>query len=201
MGTIYNTSLAHTQARVRHLWNAAFAVDGRHDSTVEGAALGFIVATGTWLWIALIDATVGAPFHTFVVLGGVAGFTALHYAFLNDGFLVQVPANVEVAEPVRLVTEVSGDGLTTPHTLIVTGANSRVTVVHEYRSSEDANSPCSHPCRHVAITIATASSIDRPVVSMRSSGFATDVCNGGPATCFPLRIVTPAAIAGVTRSV
>ena len=97
MGTIYHTNLAHTQARVRHMWNAAFAVDGRHDSTVEGAALGFIVATGTWLWIALIDATVGEPFHTFVVLGGVAGFTALHYA-LNMMYGIAILSVVHAAK-------------------------------------------------------------------------------------------------------
>ena len=97
MGTIYNTGLAHTQARVRQMWHSAFAIDGRHDSTVEGAALGFIVATGTWLWIALIDATVGVPFHTFAVLGGVAAFTALHYA-LNMMYGIAILSVVHAAK-------------------------------------------------------------------------------------------------------
>lgn len=64
--------------------------------------------------------------------------TALHYAMLRDGVLVNVPANAEVAEPIRLDRRVTRAGLTTPHTLIVTGANSRVTVVQEYTSTDDA---------------------------------------------------------------
>ncbi len=62
--------------------------------------------------------------------------TALHYAFLREGVFVQVPANVEVSEPVRLQRSITGSGLSTPHTLIVTGANSRVTIVEEYSSTD-----------------------------------------------------------------
>jgi hypothetical protein len=50
-----------------------------HSSLREGAILGAVVGTGIWVWIALVDAIVGQPFHTFAVLGGVARFTALHY--------------------------------------------------------------------------------------------------------------------------
>lgn len=64
--------------------------------------------------------------------------TALHYAFLKGGALVNVPANAEVADPVRLIHVATGDHtLTTPHTVIVTGANSRVKVIEDYRSSDD----------------------------------------------------------------
>ena len=73
-----------------------------------------------------------------VVLPETDRLTALHYALLRDGVLVNVPANVEVAEPIRLVRSVSRAGVSTPHTLIVTGANSRVTVVQEYTSSDEA---------------------------------------------------------------
>jgi len=45
----------------------------------EGLILGALVATGIWVWIALVDAIVGEPFRTFAVLGGVARFTTLHY--------------------------------------------------------------------------------------------------------------------------
>ena len=58
--------------------------------------------------------------------------TALHYAY-HRGVLVHVAANVEAA-PVRITTKVSGEGVAAPHTLIVTGANSRVTVVEEFTS-------------------------------------------------------------------
>ena len=63
--------------------------------------------------------------------------TALHYAMLREGVLVRVPANVEVSTPVRLIRRINGAGLSTPHTLIVTGANSRVTVVQEYFSDDN----------------------------------------------------------------
>lgn len=63
-------------------------------------------------------------------------FTAVHYAFLRGGLLVDVAANIEVEAPVRIVRQLDADGqLATPHTLIVTGANSHVTVVEDYRSS------------------------------------------------------------------
>ena len=64
--------------------------------------------------------------------------TALHYAFLNGGVVVEAKANAEIAEPVRLTREFTKAGaLATPHTLIVAGPNSHVTVVEEYRSSDE----------------------------------------------------------------
>src|SRR5260370_39144113 len=50
-----------------------------HSSLREGVALGLIVATTIWVWLAVVDALAGQPFQTFRVLGGVAFFTALHY--------------------------------------------------------------------------------------------------------------------------
>src|SRR5438132_10745932 len=50
-----------------------------HNSFREGCILGAVVGTGSWVWIALVDAVVGEPFRTFAVLGGVARFTTLHY--------------------------------------------------------------------------------------------------------------------------
>lgn len=64
--------------------------------------------------------------------------TALHYAFLQGGVLIQTKANAEIAEPVRLTREFSEAGtLATPHTLIVAGVNSRLTVIEEYRSADE----------------------------------------------------------------
>ena len=54
----------------------------KHASFREGATLGFVVATATWMWIALVDAVARHPFHTFTLLGGVGVFTSIHY-FLN----------------------------------------------------------------------------------------------------------------------
>jgi len=45
----------------------------------EGVILGLIVATGIWLWIAIVDAIAGEPFRTFTVLGGIRVFTVVHY--------------------------------------------------------------------------------------------------------------------------
>ena len=64
--------------------------------------------------------------------------TALHYAFLRGGVLVRTAANAEIAETVRITREFTTAGaLAAPHTLIVAGANSRLTVMEEYRSGAD----------------------------------------------------------------
>jgi Fe-S cluster assembly protein SufD len=65
-------------------------------------------------------------------------FTALHYAMLQGGLVVEVAANAEVAQPVRIARKYTGDRvLGTPHTLIMTGANSQVTVIEDLRSTDD----------------------------------------------------------------
>ncbi|MGK2965952.1 MAG: SufB/SufD family protein [Tepidiformaceae bacterium] len=72
------------------------------------------------------------------VPAGRSKLTAIHYSALAGGVLVNVPANVEGDEPVQLTRSYSGaNALATPHTLIVTGANSRITVIDDYRSSDD----------------------------------------------------------------
>ncbi|MEP6989515.1 MAG: hypothetical protein ABJA80_01195 [bacterium] len=53
---------------------------GVHSTRREGVRLGLIVATATWLWVAALDAAAGRPFHTFLALGGIVAFTAVHYA-------------------------------------------------------------------------------------------------------------------------
>lgn len=50
-----------------------------HDTRREGVRLGIIVGTTTWVWVALVDAVMRQPFHTFDALGGVAVFTVVHY--------------------------------------------------------------------------------------------------------------------------
>lgn len=58
-------------------------------SRQEGAILGIIVATGIWIWLAVVDAVAGQPFHTFEVLGGVTAFTIVHY-LLNIAYGVTI---------------------------------------------------------------------------------------------------------------
>ena len=69
----------------------------RHDTLREGTRLGLIVATAIWLWLAAVDALVGQPGRTFTVLGGIAGFTALHY-LLNVAYGIAVMAAVHASE-------------------------------------------------------------------------------------------------------
>jgi hypothetical protein len=70
----------------------------RHqDSLREGVRLGLILATATWLWVVLVDAVSGQPFHTFSALGGIAAFTVGHY-LLNITYAVVVVSAIHGAE-------------------------------------------------------------------------------------------------------
>ena len=62
---------------------------GDHEVLREGTKLGVIVATITWLWVALIDAVSGDPFHTATALGGVVAFTLVHYV-LNTAYALSL---------------------------------------------------------------------------------------------------------------
>lgn len=63
-------------------------------------------------------------------------FAALHEAFLEDGAFVYVPKGVEVALPVGIFHYACGAGTAVfPHTLVVAGDNSKVTVVDFFRSA------------------------------------------------------------------
>ena len=55
------------------------SLSGTHNTLREGTALGIVVATGIWVWVAVVDALVGQPFQTFTALGGIAVFTVVHY--------------------------------------------------------------------------------------------------------------------------
>jgi Fe-S cluster assembly scaffold protein SufB len=71
------------------------------------------------------------------VPAGKSKFTALHYAFLRGGVLVEIAHDVEATEPVRIIRSYEADKqLATPHTLIVAGANSHVTIIEDCRSSD-----------------------------------------------------------------
>jgi hypothetical protein len=80
-----------------------------HRSLGEGARLGLLVATSIWIWLALVDAVVGQPFHTFRVLGGVVTFTTLHYA-LNVAYGVAIVALIHASarEPRVLIAALLG---------------------------------------------------------------------------------------------
>ena len=64
-----------------------------------------------------------------------SGFTALNTAFLQDGALVVVPENIEVAEPIHLIFLSSGleqGSVSHPRTLVSVGANSKATIIESY---------------------------------------------------------------------
>ncbi len=68
------------------------------------------------------------------MLGG-GKFPSLHKAFATVGGVLVVPANVEIAEPFEIFHWLSGEGACIfPHTLIVAGSNSRVTLVEHLLS-------------------------------------------------------------------
>lgn len=69
---------------------------------------------------------------------GSAKWTALHEANVSNGLFVHVPAGVEVEGTIEVFHWLSGDkAVIFPHTLIVTGANSKVRVVDYFRSTND----------------------------------------------------------------
>lgn len=74
------------------LWPAATA----HSTRKEGIRLGLIVGTMTWLWVALVDAMAGRPWHTFSMLGGLLPFTVVHY-LLNVAYGIVLVSAVHSA--------------------------------------------------------------------------------------------------------
>lgn len=80
---------------------------GHHDSIREGLTLGLAAATGIWAWIAVVDAIVGQPFHTFTLLGGIVAFTLMHF-LLNAAYGVVIVSAVH--EAVRAPSVIFGLG-------------------------------------------------------------------------------------------
>ena len=64
-------------------------------------------------------------------------YAALHRARLSSGALLHVPRNVEVALPVEIFHWVEGENASIfPHTLVVCGENSKVTVIDHFKSAD-----------------------------------------------------------------
>ncbi len=67
-----------------------------------------------------------------------AKFTALHEAFLSDGAFIHVPRGVEIDDPIGVFSYALGpDAAVFPHTLVVAGENTRVTVIDYFGSTDD----------------------------------------------------------------
>ncbi|HEY5707637.1 MAG TPA: Fe-S cluster assembly protein SufD [Terrimicrobiaceae bacterium] len=64
-------------------------------------------------------------------------YAALHKARLSTGALLYVPKNVEVTLPLEIFHWVEGESASIfPHTLIVCGENSKVTVIDHFKSAD-----------------------------------------------------------------
>jgi Fe-S cluster assembly protein SufD len=64
-------------------------------------------------------------------------YASLHKARLSTGALLYVPKNVEVSLPVEIFHWVEGENASIfPHTLVVCGENSKVTVIDHFKSAD-----------------------------------------------------------------
>lgn len=71
---------------------------------------------------------------------GSAKFAALHEANVSSGLFIHVPDNVEVEGAIEVHHWIEGSETAIfPHTLIVTGANSRVRVIDVFHSADDSS--------------------------------------------------------------
>lgn len=76
-------------------------------------------------------------FMTQEVVLGSAKFAALHKALVKSGTFLYVPRNVEIDLPLEAFHWLHGPGVSTfPHTLLVAGENSKVTLVDYFESSD-----------------------------------------------------------------
>jgi Fe-S cluster assembly protein SufD len=87
------------------------------------------------------EALVSRHFMTQEVVLGSKKFAALHQANARAGTFIYVPRNTEVALPLETLHWLHGRNASVfPHTLIIVGENSKVTVVDRFESA-DAGAP------------------------------------------------------------
>ena len=71
------------------------------------------------------------------------GFIALNTAFAQDGFVIIIPGNVNIEEPVHILN-INGDAenhvLSQPRNLVITGKNSSVKIIETYHSISESAS-------------------------------------------------------------
>ncbi|HJR17106.1 MAG TPA: Fe-S cluster assembly protein SufD, partial [Gemmatimonadales bacterium] len=116
-------------------WTTLVFVDGVYNETLSsGAALGQGVRVGSLFETARANGVLEKHLGRHAPIHGSA-FTALSTAFMRDGGLVHVPANIDLASPVHLVfvsTAEAGGTVTHPRNLIVVGAGARASIVESY---------------------------------------------------------------------
>jgi Fe-S cluster assembly protein SufD len=117
-------------------WHTLVFVNGRYDAGLSG---GEALPAGVRV-LPLARAYEELPAVVEQYLGKIAAFdahtfTALNTAFINDGAVVHVTANAEIAEPIHLlfVSDASAaQGSAQPRNLIVLDNNSKATVIESY---------------------------------------------------------------------
>lgn len=76
-------------------------------------------------------------FMTQEVVLGSKKFAALHKAWVKSGTFLYVPRNVEIELPIEIFHWLHGsNGSTFPHTLLIAGENSKVTLIDYFESSD-----------------------------------------------------------------
>jgi len=82
---------------------------------------------------------VSQHFMTQEVVLGSKKFAALHQANVRAGTFIYIPKNVEVALPLETLHWMQGRYTSVfPHTLIIVGENSKVTVIDRFESADDS---------------------------------------------------------------
>ncbi len=122
-------------------WHTLVFVNGRYDAGLSGGAA---LPAGVQV-LPLARAYLELPAVVEQYLGKIAAFdahtfTALNTAFINDGAVVHVAADTEVAEPIHLlfVSDASAaQGSAQPRNLIVVDRNARATVIESYAGIGD----------------------------------------------------------------
>ncbi|GAA5481454.1 Fe-S cluster assembly protein SufD [Haloferula sargassicola] len=122
---------------------------------------------------------------------GSAKWAALHEARVSNGLFVHVPEGVEVEGTIEVFHWIAGDKAAIfPHTLIVTGANSKVRVVDYFQSAGDTdaglciafNDLCAGPGSKLNYLAIQAFNEETKVVQINETGVEKDAA----ATAFVL---------------
>jgi Fe-S cluster assembly protein SufD len=121
-------------------WHTLVFVNGRYDAALSSAAG---LPEGVTL-LPLKRAYDELPLLVEQYLGKVAGyegqtFTALNTAFLDDGAVLHVAREVEVAQPIHLLFVSTGTGTSQPHNLIVLDRFAKATVIESYAGLGDGS--------------------------------------------------------------
>ena len=122
-------------------WHTLVFVNGRFDAKLSGGAA---LPAGIRV-LPLARAYEELPAVVEQHLGKIAAydahtFTALNTAFINDGAVIQVAANAEIAQPIHLLfvsDALATQGSAQPRNLIVLDRNSRATVIESYAGVAD----------------------------------------------------------------